>query len=501
MERTPRGMGWANSTDIAITFIISSHVNGDLSMAVLLQQQMISNSDAVARGARKREATRIWMVRIIFMLYWLLIFSGSLRKWGLPQLQKPLFFIAVPFTLWLYGISLMKNRWPRAGALLNFAYLMAASALLLIPMQMLIGHYALRYGIIAGYGWLTYFFYIPLIFIIAKEFQQDDIRRLLRYTVWIGIVSAPLVALQFMSPSNSVINAGDAVSAVNQFHELSSGLGHIRPAGFFSSSLGLQMFLATLSIAVLYGWITSKQNTVVRKPVLLAATLALLTMMAFSQGRGAMLQVGLVLVATSIAGIISNRRQLAIRSGLWPLLATVLLIILWPITFPEAFLAFITRWTGAWERSHFALGIFGRALYPLYGWIYYLNTPFIGYLLGLGTNAAARVSWVQEPSAAQLWTGYGVWAKESGWAVHLIDLGLVLGFAYTFFRIWFTFWLLMKVWRSTKKNHDPLALMLFSFSGELILMGQITVQGTMNGYTWFFLGVTLAATKLNHENN
>ena len=130
-----------------------------------------------------------------------------------------------------------------------------------------------------------------------------------------------------------------------------------------------------------------------------------------------------------------------------------------------------------------------------------MNTPFTGYLLGLGTNAAARVTWVHEPSAAYLWTGYGVWAKESGWAVHLVDLGLVLGFAYTFFRIWFTFWLLMKVWKSTKKNHDPLALMLFSFSGELILMGQITVQGSMNGYAWFFLGVTLAATRLNHEKN
>ncbi len=66
-------------------------------MAVL-SQQMIRKLDA-SRIARKREAARVWMVRIIFVLYWLLIFTGALRKWGLPQLQKPLFFIAVPFTL------------------------------------------------------------------------------------------------------------------------------------------------------------------------------------------------------------------------------------------------------------------------------------------------------------------------------------------------------------------------------------------------------------------
>ena len=97
-----------------------------------LSQQMIQEMDAF-RVARKREGARIWMVRIIFVLYWLLIFTGALRKWGLPQLQKPLFFIAVPFTLWLYGISLLKNRWPRGVALLNFAYLLAGAAVLLIP--------------------------------------------------------------------------------------------------------------------------------------------------------------------------------------------------------------------------------------------------------------------------------------------------------------------------------------------------------------------------------
>jgi hypothetical protein len=53
----------------------------------------------------------------------------------------------------------------------------------------------------------------------------------------------------------------------------------------------------------------------------------------------------------------------------------------------------------------------------------------------------------------------------------------------------------VKVWKSTKRNHDALALMLLCFVGDLILMGQVTEQGTVNGYTWIFLGVTLAAAK------
>lgn len=463
-------------------------------MAVL-SQQMFHESEA-KRVARDRESARVWMVRIIFVLYWLLIFTGALRKWGDPALQKPLFFIAVPFTLWLYGISLMKNMWPRGFALLNFSYLLAGAALLLIPIQMIIGHYALRYGVLAGYGWQNYFFYIPLVFIIAKEFNQDDVVRLLRHTLWIGIASAPLVAMQFLSPPDAYINAGNAANALNQFHGLASALGHIRPAGFFSSSLGLWMFLSTLTIAVLYGWIASKTNPVANRAVLALATLALLSMLAFSGSRGAMAQSAIVLVATAIAGLISGRRRLAIRAGLLPLLVLGLLVVLWPIALPNAYEAFITRWDQAAATNTFALGFFGRALYSLYGWIYYLKTPFFGYLLGIASDAAARLPWVHMPAAYYSWTGYGVWARESGFACQIVDLGLVLGVGYILFRIWFTLWLLVKTWQSTRKNHDPLALMCFSFSGELILMGQITAQGTVNGYTWIFLGVTLAATKL-----
>ena len=460
----------------------------------IISRQMAQEMDCT-RANKRGEAARVAMVRIIFIMYWLLIIEGALRKWALPALQKPLFFILVPFAIWLYGISLMKNRWPRA-MLLSFSYLLAGGALLLIPVQMIIGHYALRYGIIAGYGWLNYFFYIPLTFIIAKEFNQDDVRRFLRHTLWVGILSAPVVAMQFVSPPDSIINAGDAANTANQFHQLGSALGHIRPAGFFSSSIGVGLLITTLTIAVLYGWITSAQNGVARRWILILATLALLSMLAFSGNRGALVGVAQIFIATAVAGYISNRRQLAIRAGLLPLLAIVLLIVLWPIVLPNAYETFVTRWTEAAEVSKFALGPFGRALYSFYGWIYYLNTPATGYLLGIATNAAARLSWVHMPEAAYTWTGYGLWARESAWAVQLVDLGIVLGFYYIIFRVWFTLWLLKKAWLSTKKNCDPLALMLFGFAGTAILLAQFTVQGTVSGYTWIFLGVAISATKL-----
>ncbi|MHB1953071.1 MAG: hypothetical protein ACYCOU_04935, partial [Sulfobacillus sp.] len=147
------------------------------------------------------------------------------------------------------------------------------------------------------------------------------------------------------------------------------------------------------------------------------------------------------------------------------------------------------------QVNAFAFGFIGRAFYSLYAFIYYLNTPLMGYLLGIGTNAAARLHWVQMPHAASAWTGFGIWARESGWGVHLVDLGLFLGFGYILFRLWFTISLGRQVWKNVKVGREPLSLLLYGFSGELVLMGQITIQGTVNGFTWIFLGLTLAACK------
>ena len=50
-------------------------------------------ADALAEA--RRESRRRRLVRLVFVIYWLLIFDGALRKWGLPQFQAPLFFVQI----------------------------------------------------------------------------------------------------------------------------------------------------------------------------------------------------------------------------------------------------------------------------------------------------------------------------------------------------------------------------------------------------------------------
>lgn len=432
--------------------------------------------------------------RVALVFYWAVFLDGVLRKWVLPEYQKLLFFLPLPVVAYLYYRVLRNGRWPR-HAILQFAILLAVCALFIAPLQMVLGGYSGKYALIAAYGWLAYFFYVPLSFILGTELTRSDLSLFMRHTLWMGVLSVPLVLLQFFSAPGAAINVGIALQPSDQFRQLSSALGHIRPPGTFSSSLGLWMFLGALTVAVVYGWIERWRK---RKfsPLLVLGTGSLFTMLAVSGSRGALLQCALVLAGTLLAGFLSGHRRIALRASLIIFFVTGTSAILWPILFPSGFETFITRWNGAAAISTFTFGIFGRAFYALYGWIYYLNTPLLGYLLGIGTGAPARLPWVQMPQAAYHWTGWGAWARESGWAVHLVDLGLLVGSGYIIFRIWFTLWLARRCWIAASRYGNILPVVLFSFAGELILMGQVTVQGDVGNFTWIFLGLTLAAARI-----
>jgi hypothetical protein len=140
--------------------------------------------------------------------------------------------------------------------------------------------------------------------------------------------------------------------------------------------------------------------------------------------------------------------------------------------------------------------VFGRLFHPFYAFLDYLPfTPFIGYLLGFGGNASLRLDWVRLPSAAYEWTGYGIWGLEGGWAVHLIELGLFVGLAFIIFRIGLILWAGWNACKCTRYSGHPLPVLLFGYAGIILLNGQITGQGTINGYAWMFLGFCLSAIR------
>jgi hypothetical protein len=83
------------------------------------------------------------------------------------------------------------------------------------------------------------------------------------------------------------------------------------------------------------------------------------------------------------------------------------------------------------------------------------------------------------------------YSAETDWARHIVDLGPVLGLAFMVFRIG----LVIAVTRRVLVSRSVLATLLLGYLGYELLTGQITGQGTINGYAWLFTGFTLAAAK------
>ena len=457
----------------------------------LLQSKLAISAVAARPAADKR------IVQLVLLFYWLLVLEGAMRKWGLPQLEQAMFFSRVPIAIACYWLALWHGRWPRTTMPLFLCYLSALVATALIPLQLTIGSYGQQYSLLAAYGWLNYFFYIPLAFLVAEQFQAKDIERLTRHAALLALASAPIVVLQFVSPADSVINLGSGADESNQFKNLGAALGYVRPTGLFSSTAGQAQFLASTAALLIAALLSVSRKRNMNLFLLWAGLAAVVMMTAFSQSRTVFFMLALVFSATALGGMLANRKKVLLRGAMLPTALVATLMALWPLAFPEAFHVFSERWSGAMasESQVFKLGVFGRAFYGFYGFLYYLSdTPLIGYLVGLGGNAASQLQWVQFPAAAYNWQGYGGWA-EDGWSRHIVEMGPLLGIGFIGLRLYMTLWLARNAALAARRHGNIIAVTLFGYVGIVLLLGQITGHGTINGFCWLFVGLCLAATK------
>jgi len=111
-----------------------------------------------------------------------------------------------------------------------------------------------------------------------------------------------------------------------------------------------------------------------------------------------------------------------------------------------------------------------------------------GYGLGLGGNASTLLG-------ARVDGHLPVSLAETDWARHIVDLGPVLGLLFVIFRIVLVAWVGVRAVAATRRGSDPLPLLLFAYVATELLQGQITGQGTINGYVWLFTGLSLAASR------
>jgi hypothetical protein len=448
-----------------------------------------AKAGTVVRSAAGAERARRRVVRLIFVIYLLAIFEGSLRKWVVPQFSQYVFFIRDPVLIVVYALATRHGLWPKGQAFFTVSLWMCGVGVLLGALQGAFGGPSELRLILGIYGWRAYFLYVPLAFLVGAQFRREDVLRLFRLTLVLAIPIAVLVTVQFFAPPGAAVNVGNAEDQALQFRGLAVDGAHTRPMGPFSSGLGQQMFVATACAIVIALFIAPKHLRKSPLPLLLPGAASVVTCAALSGSRGTVLQCGLSVLFALGVGLLGRGGALKGRALAWPLVLCAAAVVLVPLVLPEGLNSFTERWQTAdrAESRSFEWGVFGRALYGLIDFVRLVDhVPLLGYGLGYGGNASITLG----ARIDGLMPGY---LAETDFARHMVDLGPVFGIGYIVFRLALAGWLAALVLRATRQAADPVPMMLLSFVGYIVLAGTITGQGAINLYCWLFTGLLIAS--------
>ncbi len=355
--------------------------------------------------------------RMIWLYFWLLIFEGALRKW-VPPLSAPLLVVRDPLVLLIYFQAARSRNFPINGAVLGYFFLAISFTLLAVVQIMTdIGGGPL----VAAYGLRTNFLHLPLIFVIPRVFSYLDVVKLGKWVLLLSIPMAGLMALQFLSPPESWINA----ATMSDVKQIDFVMGKIRPAGLFSFATGTAHFFVLTTAFLIYG--LAENAAPYSRWLIWAALFSVAIVQPVSGSRTLVLGCALEVVAVLAFGILNPHRANRIVAMAFLICAATAALSLSDF-FREAVAAFMTRWDEASQatggiKEGLVWRFFGAFLEPF---ALLPEAGIIGRGLGVGTGAGS----VLMTGAPQFLLA------ENEWARVVLESGPLLGFSFLAYRVW-----------------------------------------------------------------
>lgn len=427
------------------------------------------NSISVKAWA-ERESAVLNVKKGIWLYFYLLIFEGALRKWGLPDFSEPLLIIRDPLAIYLLFKSVQANLW-RPN---RYVILLWGISVMSFIITLVIGHGNLT---IAVYGLRIFVLHFPLIFIIGSLFNKADVHYLGQIMLWLTIGMTLLVAVQFFSPQGAWVNRG--LGGDLEGSGFSGAAGFYRVPGTFSFTNGLSKFYGFAAAFIFYFWITKDGK--VSRWLLAGSTIALLAAIPLSISRTVLFEVALTLLFM----VIITGRNIKIMSRLLGVSIVVLFLVLLLSSldfFQVAKFAFLERFTNANATEGGLQGVFvDRFLGGMFGALTNENFSFWGEGLGMGTNVAAKLT----TGNAAFLISEGEWGRLIG------EMGIILGFLIILIRSYLVLIFLNKAWDSLKYG-NILPWMLMSFGIINLLQGQ-WAQPTSLGFGILIGGLVIAS--------
>jgi hypothetical protein len=420
--------------------------------------------------------------QLIWLYFWLLLLEGALRKWIVPQLSNPLLVARDPVAFAIYFFAIRagvfpRNRWTIALGVIAVLTLLSTFAQLLpyIPPKMI--------ALVAGYGVHANYLHLPLIFVMARVLRPEDLRK---FGWWILLLLIPmsiLLVAQFRAAPDALVNR----TAGGEGEMMMSSMGKVRTAGPFSFVIGVVAYYSLATGYLIWGVL--RQGTY-KNWLLAAAGIALVIGIAVSGSRSVV--AACAVVVASLLLVVVFRPDLINRFGQILIVVLVLgFVVSRTPVFREGLSVITTRFAEVAEASEqtVAGSLVTRLFSTFSDGLYVLSkAPLLGYGLGIGTNAGAK-----------LLTGHALFLlTEDEWSRVFLESGPILGVAYILWRCILAFrigWLSLK----SMLSGNLLPMLLFSSAFLPLLSGQFG-QPTILGFVVFVTGLAVAALKIKESD-
>ena len=415
--------------------------------------------------------------QFIWLYFFLLIFEGALRKWLLPGFSSVLLIIRDPIALIIMVLCAHRGIFK-----INvYTAIIWALAFTSFCLTLTLGHRDLP---VALYGLRIFLIQFPIIFVIGRVFDRDDVLKMGRVLIWIAIPMTVLMIAQFYSPQAAWVNRGLAGSAEGGGYR--GALGFFRPPGTFSFTNGLAQFYGLVAAFVFYFWLEGKRYC--NRWLIWAGSGCVLLSVPFSISRSLLYSI-IISLCFAVAAAVRKPRYLS-RIIAAAAVAAVLSIVLVNFEFVQTGVEALTdRFEMATESEGGAQGTFiDRFLGGMVDAVRYSDSvPTWGYGLGLGTNAGAMLV----SGRTDFLISEGEWGRLIG------EMGLLLGLGAILVRVWLVGEFFFRSIRAIG-TQNCLPWMLLSSGFINILQGQ-WAQPTSLGFAVLVGGIILAAFNIRRR--
>lgn len=417
-------------------------------------------------------------VKLIEIVYWLLIFEGVFRKWILPFLSKPLYFIRDPFVMVLYYIAWKYGFFPTKHILFRIIVAISLLFAVIVAIQAFTDQNSLVVGL---YGWRMYFFNIPFAFLCFTLLTGSDLKRIGRRTMLVGIPMAALTVIQYLSPTSAPINklpdGGDGFS-----------VGSVaRASGTFTFTAGHALFTHALVCFTLANALLPAKSCMLRGIWLWPAIAGTFLNVILDGNRSIFLACIVTFISGTIYRVCTNGFRPSWRNFA-PEIFCIIGGIIYINAFSDAYVSMSTKMVEQQEEGN------GRLLSNFTSIFHGLDRTYIlGSGIGAGTIGGRSMIGTQSRNSR------GLQVDEEMEMSRVLQEAGPSGLFFVAYRYAMSIFLLVIGFKTSKRTRNPLPLILASYPAMILVMGQISLNGTSNGFAWIFVGFSLAANKLGNK--